>query len=255
MDLKGLIVVVSGGASGLGEATCRHFIQHGAKAAIMDLDENRGSSLAEELGELVFFCKTDVTDPESVHSAIERVVERFGTVHVAVNCAGVGFPAKVLSKKGPIDMKLFDKVVRINLYGTMNMIRSAAGKMVENDPGEDGERGVVINVSSGAAFEGQIGQAAYSASKAAIVGMTLPIAREFADYGIRVVTIAPGLFDTPLLSGLPEKALEALCGMTLFPKRPGRPQEFAMLARQIVENPMINGRTIRFDGGATMLAK
>ncbi len=255
MDIKGIVVVVSGGASGLGEATCRHFIQHGAKAAIIDLDENRGYSLVQELGDAVFFHKTDVTDAENVQAAMDRVVEHFGAVHVAVNCAGVGFAAKVIGKSGPIDMKLFDKVIRINLHGTMNMIRSAAEKMMANKPNEDGERGVVINCSSGAAFEGQIGQAAYSASKAAVVGMTLPIAREFADYGIRVVTIAPGLFDTPMMAGVPEKVRQALIAMTLFPKRMARPREFAVTAGQIVENPMLNGRTIRLDGGATMLAK
>lgn len=255
MDIKGIVVVVSGGASGLGEATCRYFIQRGAKAAILDLNEDKGSSLARELGENAFFQATDITVPESVQTAMDRVVERFGAVHAAVCCAGVAFPAKVIGKDGPMDMKQFDLVIRINLHGTMNMIRSAAAKMLENTPNEDGERGVVINCSSGAAFEGQIGQAAYSASKAAVVGMTLPIAREFAAYGIRIATIAPGLFDTPMLAGVPEKVRTALIAMTLFPKRLAKPMEFAMMAGHIVENPMVNGRTIRLDGGMTMLAK
>ena len=252
MDINGTIAVVSGGASGLGEATCRLFVENGGRVGILDMAEDRGRALAAELGEAALFCKTDVADPDSVQGAVDQAMDRFGAVHAAVCCAGVPFAAKVLGKDGPISMDLFNKVVQINLMGTLHVIRSAAEKMVKNEPNTDGETGVVVNCASGAAFEGQIGQAAYSASKAGVVGMTLPIAREFADYGIRVVTIAPGLFDTPMVSGMPDNVRESLVAKLLFPKRIARPIEFAMLARQIVENPMLNGETIRLDGGYRM---
>lgn len=255
MKLTGTVAVVSGGASGLGEATCRLLIEKGAKVAILDMNEERGAGLSAEFGDGAIFCKTDVTDPQSVQTATDQTVETFDAIHIAISCAGVGYASKVLTKKGPIDMKLFDTVVRINLYGTMNVIRSAAEQMLKNTSNADGEKGVVINTASGAAFEGQIGQAAYSASKAALVGMTLPIAREFADYGIRVMTIAPGLFETPMVAGLPDKVREALISMLPFPQRMGQPYEFAMMCQQIIENPMLNGRTIRLDGAATMQAK
>jgi 3-hydroxyacyl-CoA dehydrogenase/3-hydroxy-2-methylbutyryl-CoA dehydrogenase len=255
MELNDKVVVVTGGASGLGLA-CGHFLlQSGAKIAVMDVDDAKGEQLVEELGKQVIYCHADVTSEKSVQEAVDKTIEAFGSIHVAINCAGVGTPAKVLGKKGPIKLDVFNRVVQINLVGTLNVIRLTAARMVENIPNADGEKGVVINTASGAAFEGQIGQAAYSASKAGVVGMTLPIAREFADYGIRVVTVAPGLFRTPMLEGLPEKVQTALGKMVPFPKRLGEPWEFARLARDIVENPMMNGETIRLDGAIRLAAK
>ncbi|MFH2099163.1 MAG: SDR family NAD(P)-dependent oxidoreductase, partial [Pseudomonadota bacterium] len=206
MDISGKSVLITGGASGLGEATARHLASMGAKVAILDMDEKRGPQVAAEIGKNALFLKTDVTDEASVAAAVDQAVAAFGGVHAAVNCAGVATPGKVLSKRGPLPMAVFERVVAINLFGTMNVIRLAAAKMMNNEPGPDGEKGVIINTASVAAFEGQVGQAAYTASKAAVAGLTLPVAREFADYGIRVVTIAPGLFETPMLLGLPEKA-------------------------------------------------
>ena len=255
MELKGKTVMVTGGASGLGEACVRRFISEGAHAAVLDLDTEKGRRLADELGSHMVYCETDVTDESSVQAAIDQTLAEYGAFHVVINCAGVGWPAKVLGKEGPMELDHFNRVVQINLVGTINVIRLAAAKMVLNSPDEDGEKGVVINTASAAAFEGQIGQAAYSASKAGVVGMTLPIAREFAEYGIRVVTVAPGLFKTPMMEALPEKVQVALGGMVPFPKRLGKPPEFARLARDIVENPMLNGETIRLDGAIRMAAK
>lgn len=252
MEIKDKVAVISGGASGLGEATARLFVERGARVCLMDLDEERGKALVCELGEAAIFVKTDVGEEDSVQSAVEAVEKALGAVHVAVCCAGVPYAAKVLGKNGPFPMELFNKTVRINLMGTMHLIRSAGLAMLKNEPNGDGEKGVVINCASGAAFEGQVGQAAYSASKAAVVGMTLPIAREFADYGIRVATIAPGLFDTPMVGRVPDKVKEALVTQLLFPRRMGRAREFAGLAAHIVENTMLNGRTFRLDGGCTM---
>ena len=255
MDLNDKVVVVTGGASGLGLACSRFLVQSGAKIAVMDVDDAKEEQLVAELGSQVIYCHADVASAESVQDAVDKTIEAFGSIHVAINCAGVATPAKVLGKNGPIELDVFNRVVQINLVGTLNVIRLAAARMVENIPNEDGEKGVVINTASGAAFEGQIGQAAYSASKAGVVGMTLPIAREFADYGIRVVTIAPGLFRTPMLESLPEKVQTALGQMVPFPKRLGEPWEFARLARDIVENPMMNGETIRLDGAIRLAAK
>ncbi|MDY6852304.1 MAG: SDR family NAD(P)-dependent oxidoreductase, partial [Thermodesulfobacteriota bacterium] len=222
---------------------------------ILDVNVERGEKIAAELGDDVIFCKTDVISEDSVQAAMDKTMDAFGAIHVAVNCAGSGDAIKVLSKKGPYPLDRFNFIIQLNLIGTFNVIRLAAGKMVLNTPNEDGEKGVIINTSSDAAFEGQIGQAAYSASKAGVVGMTLPIAREFADYGLRMVTIAPGLFMTPLVDTLPEKVVEALAGSVPFPKRLGKASEFAMLTRQIVENPMLNGNTIRIDGAIRMTAR
>jgi NAD(P)-dependent dehydrogenase (short-subunit alcohol dehydrogenase family) len=255
MEIKGCTAVVAGGASGLGEATVRSLVNDGAKVAIFDFDETRGSQIAAEIGDAVIYCRSDVTDEKSVQQAIEKTMESFGAVHIAVNCAGVATPAKILSKRGPISIEEFNRVVQINLVGTLIVIKLAAEKMVNNSPNADGEKGVVINTASVAAFDGQIGQAAYSASKAGVVGMTLSIAREFADYGIRVVTIAPGLFDTPMLAGLPEKAKESLIKMVPFPKRLGKPSEYAQLAKHIIENPLLNGETIRLDQAIRMAAR
>jgi NAD(P)-dependent dehydrogenase (short-subunit alcohol dehydrogenase family) len=255
MKVKDCAAVITGGASGLGEATVRKIAAGGGKAAILDLDETRGTAIAQELGESAVFFKTDVTDAASVQAAIDGTVARFGGLHIAVNCAGVGTPMKVIGKNGPMAIEKFNFVVQINLIGTMNVMRLAAEKMMNNAPMTDNEKGVVINTASVAAFDGQIGQAAYAASKAAVVGMTLPVAREFADYGIRVMTIAPGLFETPMLVGLPEKAKASLVEMMPFPKRLGYPEEYAMLVEQIVENPMLNGETIRLDACVRLAAK
>jgi NAD(P)-dependent dehydrogenase (short-subunit alcohol dehydrogenase family) len=255
MDLDNKVALVTGGASGLGEACVRHFVEEGARAGILDVDEDKGRRLATELGSRVVFCKTDVTSEASVQAAVDEMLAEFGGIHVVVNCAGIGTPAKVLGKNGPMALEHFNRVLQINLTGTLNVIRLAAAKMVENSPNEDGEKGVVVNTASAAAYDGQIGQAAYSASKAGVVGMTLPIAREFADYGIRVMTVAPGLFQTPMLESLPEKVQAALGQMVPFPKRLEKPAEFARLACDIVKNPMLNGETIRLDGAIRMAAK
>ena len=255
MEIRDSVAVVTGGASGLGEACVRNLVNRGGKVSIFDFAEDRGEKVASELGDAVIFCMTDITDEANVQAAVDKTIEVFGAIHIAVNCAGVGIPAKVLGKEGPMSMDHFNKVVQINLMGTMNVVRLAAEKMVKNQGNDDGEKGVVINVASVAAFDGQIGQAAYSASKAAVAGMTLPIAREFAEYGIRLMTIAPGIFRTPMLEGLPEHVQEALGNMVPFPKRLGEPSEFAALVQHIVENSMLNGEVIRLDGALRMAAR
>jgi NAD(P)-dependent dehydrogenase (short-subunit alcohol dehydrogenase family) len=255
MDIKGTVAVVTGGASGLGEACVRNLVHKGAKVSIFDFDEERGQTVASELGDTVIFCMTDITHEGDVETALNKTLEAFGAIHIAVNCAGVGTPGKVLSKEGPMSMGHFNKVVQINLMGTMNVVRLTAEQMVKNQGNEDDEKGVMVNTASVAAFDGQIGQVAYSASKAGVAGMTLPIAREFADYGIRIMTIAPGIFHTPMLAGLPENVQEALNKMIPFPKRLGKPDEFAGLVQHIIENPMLNGEVIRLDGSLRMAAK
>ena len=255
MQIKDSIAVVTGGASGLGEATVRMLSAAGAKVAILDVVAQRGEKLASELGPNVAFFHTDVTSDESGRAAIAKTVEAFGTINVAINCAGVGDPGKIVSKKGVISLGFFNRVIQINLVGTFNITRLAVEQMVKNVANEEGEKGVIINTASVAAFEGQIGQAAYSSSKAGIVGMTLPVARECADYGIRVMAIAPGLFDTPLMAGLPEGVRVELAQTVPFPRRLGRPTEYAALIRHIMENPMLNGECIRLDGAIRMTAK
>ena len=248
MQVKNRVVIISGGASGLGEACSSLFVESGAKVGIFDINEEKGQALARSFGASALFCPTDVGDEHSVHAAVGATAKAFGAVHVAVSCAGVINAAKVCSKEGPFPMGLFNKVVHINLMGTMHMIRSAVQEMMKNEPDENGERGVIVNCASGAAFYGQVGQAAYSASKAGVVGMTLPIAREIGDYGMRIVTIAPGLFETPMSAGLPESIKRGIAEQIPFPRRLGRPVEFAMTVRHIVENPYLNGTTIMLDG-------
>ena len=256
MNIQNCVAVISGGASGLGEAVVRDMVANGGKAAIFDFDADNGEKLAAELGDAVIFCKTDVANGQSVKTAIDKTMTAFGAIHFAVNCAGVASPKKVIDKKGnPIPADFFNRVLQINLVGTINVIRLAAVEMCKNTPNEDGEKGSVINVASVAAFEGQVGQAAYSASKAGIVGMALPIAREFAEYGIRVNTIAPGIFMTPMMAGLPENTQQSLAKMMPFPKRLGKPEEFAQLVRHIIENPMINAEVIRLDAALRMAGK
>jgi 3-hydroxyacyl-CoA dehydrogenase / 3-hydroxy-2-methylbutyryl-CoA dehydrogenase len=255
MDIKDGVAIITGGASGLGEATARYLLSKGAKVSILDFAQERGEKLSAELGALALFCKTDVTDEKSVQAAVDQTTKTFGAIHFAVNCAGVATPGRVLTKDGPMNIVPFNQVIQINLVGTMNVIRLAVEQMVKNAPNEDGEKGVVVNTASIAAFEGQFGQAAYAASKAGVVGMTLPIARECAGYGVRIMTIAPGIFGTPMLSGLGEKVQQSLIQTTLFPKRLGRGIEFALLTAHIIENPMLNGEVIRLDGGLRMSAK
>jgi len=255
VNVKDCKSVVTGGASGLGEACVRNIVAGGGKAAIWDLQADRAEKLIAELGPSVIFANTDVTSDESVQAAVKKTMEAFGAINCAINCAGVGDPGKVLSKKGPMPLTFFNRVVQINLVGTFNVIRLTVEQMVKNTPNEDGEKGVIINTASVAAFDGQVGQPAYSASKAGVVGMTLPLARECAEYGVRVMTIAPGLFNTPMLSILPKEAREALGKMVPFPPRLGDPSEYAKLAQHIIENPMLNGEVIRLDGAIRMAAR
>ena len=250
MEIAGSSALITGGASGLGAATAQRLVGQGARVLIADLNRAAGLALEEELG--ARFVETDVADDESMRKAINAATAAGGGLYILVCCAGVGTPDKVLGKEGPLDLGRFARVVQINLIGTFNAIRLAAEQMAKNAPNTEGERGVIITTASVAAFEGQIGQAAYSASKAGVAGMTLPIARELARYGIRVVSIAPGLFDTPLLAGLPEPARVALGQQVPFPPRLGRPDEYAALVQQIIENTMLNGETIRLDGAIRM---
>jgi NAD(P)-dependent dehydrogenase (short-subunit alcohol dehydrogenase family) len=243
---------ITGGGSGLGAATARLLVENGAHVALADVDEEAGEQMASQIGSGAEFVRTDVTDEESVQDALDSVVEIFGSLNGAVNCAGIGPAAKVVGKKGVHDLGLFTKTVEINLVGTFNVIRFAAVRLAENELGEDGERGVIINTASVAAYDGQIGQAAYAASKGGVVALTLPVARELASSGIRVVTIAPGIFETPMLAALPEDAKDSLGKQVPFPPRLGRPEEYAALAKHIVENQMLNGEVIRLDGAIRM---
>lgn len=255
MQIKECMAVVTGGASGLGETSVRSLLAQGARVAILDIAVERGEKLAAELGPECLFVAADVTSDEQCRAAMEKTVAAFGGINVAINCAGVADPGKVLSKKGPMALDFFNRVVQINLVGTLNIIRLAIEQMVKNTPNGEGEKGIIVNTASVAAFDGQIGQAAYSASKAGVVGMTLPIARECADYGIRVMTIAPGLFDTPMMAGLPESVRVTLAQTVPFPKRLGKPAEYAALVGHIIENPMLNGECVRLDGAVRMAAR
>ncbi|GAM16380.1 3-hydroxyacyl-CoA dehydrogenase [Mesobacillus selenatarsenatis] len=255
MKMSEVRAIVTGGASGLGEATVRRIVEQGGKAAILDLSVERGDALVKELGEQAVLIKTDVTSEEEVSNAISKAIESFGSINTVVNCAGIGVAGKLLSRKGVHSLDMFSKVISINLIGTFNVIRLASEQMSKNEANEFGERGIIINTASVAAFDGQIGQAAYSASKGGVVGMTLPIARELAAYGIRVMTIAPGLFHTPMFDSLPEEARDSLGKMVPFPQRLGYPEEYAQLAESILTNPMLNGETIRLDGAIRMQPK
>ncbi len=253
MEIDGIGAVVTGGGSGLGEATARALAARGAHVCVLDLGRSKGADVASSLGGKSFFAEADVSNEAQVAAAVDRAASTFGALHVAVNCAGIGVASKTVDKDGkPFDLGLFSKCIQVNLIGTFNVIRLAAAKMVKNAPNAGGERGVLVNTASAAAFEGQIGQAAYSASKGGVVGMTLPIARDLSRDGVRCVTIAPGLFRTPMLMSLPEPALEALGKTVPFPSRLGDPAEYAALACHIVENAMLNGETIRLDGAIRM---
>lgn len=245
MKIEGKTALITGGSSGLGAASARMIVENGGRVVIADLKPG------PDLGSAAVFVRTDVSDPGEMQAAIERC----GGLRILINCAGIGDPARVVGKDGPMPLDRFSRIVNVNLIGTFNAIRLAASAMSGGEADEEGERGVIVNTASVAAFEGQIGQAAYSASKGGIVAMTLPIARELARYGIRVMTIAPGLFDTPMMAGLPEAARQSLGQSVPFPARLGRPAEYAQLARQIIENPMLNGSVIRLDGAIRMAPK
>ncbi|MBK8025491.1 MAG: 3-hydroxyacyl-CoA dehydrogenase [Chloroflexi bacterium] len=250
MNISQSTALVTGAASGLGAATARRLAAAGANVLLVDRDAERVAEVAQELNMVAV--PADVTNPHQVGTAVETARDRFGGLHIVVNCAGVGMAMRTVTKEGPHPLEVFETVIRINLIGTFNVIRLAAAAMQQNEPNEEGERGVIVNTASVAAFDGQIGQAAYSASKGGIVGMTLPIARDLSRDGIRVVTIAPGIFDTPLMASLPEAARVSLGQQVPFPSRLGRPEEYAQLAQAIIENPMLNGEVIRLDGGIRM---
>jgi NAD(P)-dependent dehydrogenase (short-subunit alcohol dehydrogenase family) len=255
VKIAGRTFLISGGASGLGRATAEALVAAGASVVIADLNQAAGDAAAAQMGERCRFAKADATSESEVQGALAVATSAFGGVHGAVNTAGIGVAEKVLGKNGVHPLDLFAKTINVNLIGTFNVIRLAAQAMSANPPEASGERGVIVNTASVAAYEGQIGQAAYSASKGGIVGMTLPIARELARSGIRVMTIAPGIFDTPLLAGLPEPARVSLGQQVPFPSRLGRPAEYAALVKHVIENEMLNGEVIRLDGALRMAPK
>jgi len=256
MDLKDKVAFITGGASGLGFATAENFIKAGAKVCIFDLNAETAEQAAESLGENATFAAGDVADEDAVKAGIQKALDTFGAIHVNVNSAGIGAAARTLGKDGPMPLKTFEFVIRVNLIGTYNVLRLCAEAMAKNDPvTDDGERGVIVNVASVAAFDGQIGQAAYSASKGGVAGMTLPIARDLVRQGIRIATIAPGIFETPMMKFAPPQVREPLIEMTQFPKRLGDPSEFAQTAAYIVNCAYINGETIRLDSGIRMQPK
>ena len=252
MELSSVKAVVTGGASGLGRATAARLVAAGARVALLDRAASAGAEVAKALGPAAVFTPADVTSADEVAGALDRAAATIGGVNVLVNCAGIGTAMKTFGKAGPAKLEEFTRVIQVNLIGTFNCIRLAAVHMVRNTPTADGERGVVINTASVAAFDGQIGQAAYSASKGGIVGLTLPVARDLAEQGIRVMTIAPGIFETPLLGTLPDPVRASLANQVPFPKRLGQPDEYASLALQIITNVMLNGETIRLDGAIRM---
>jgi NAD(P)-dependent dehydrogenase (short-subunit alcohol dehydrogenase family) len=252
MEPRSVKAVITGGASGLGRATAARLVAAGGRVALLDLATSAGADVAKSLGPAALFAPADVTSADQVSAALVTARDRLGGLSVLVNCAGIGTAMKTVGKAGPARLEDFTRVITVNLIGTFNCIRLAAAIMARNEPTRDGERGVVINTASVAAFDGQIGQAAYSASKGGIVGLTLPVARDLAEVGIRVVTIAPGIFDTPLLGTLPEPVRASLAKQVPFPQRLGQPEEYAALAAHIIENVMLNGETIRLDGAIRM---
>lgn len=255
MQVQDSVFLISGGGSGLGGGTAKALVDAGAKVVIAEINSETGQGHADSLGENAIFVKTDVTQEADVQAAVDAALENFGGLNGTINCAGVGVAARVLPRDGVHSLDVFMKVININLVGSFNVIRLAAAAMSKNEPNESGERGVIVNTASVAAFDGQIGQAAYSASKGGVVGMTLPIARELARQGIRVMTIAPGIFDTPMLAGLPEAARVSLGQQVPFPPRLGQPSEYAALIKHIIENSMLNGEVIRLDGAIRMAPK
>jgi 3-hydroxyacyl-CoA dehydrogenase / 3-hydroxy-2-methylbutyryl-CoA dehydrogenase len=252
MKIEGASALVAGGASGLGAATVRALHERGASVVIADMNAEKGDALASELGENAAFLEANVMEPEPVQAAVDAAVDAPGGLRISVCCAGIGWAQRTASKQGPHDLEIFHNVIKVNLIGTFNVLRLACASMSDNEPDEEGERGVCVNTASIAAWDGQIGQVAYSASKGGVVALTLPAARDMAGRGIRVNTIAPGLFDTPLLGALPEEQRQALGAGIPFPPRLGRPEEYGRLACDIVENTMLNGESIRLDGALRM---
>lgn len=256
MDIDGSVAVITGGASGLGLGAASMLSRDGASVVLVDMNEEKGRAEVERMGERARFVSCDVSRPDEVAAAADAAVEAFGRIDILVNAAGVAPAQRVVSRDGtPHDLEVFRQTIAINLIGMFDMIRNVAGKMSANEPGEAGERGVVVNVASIAAFDGQVGQAAYSASKGGIVGMTLPLARDLAGMGVRVVTIAPGIMDTPLLANAPQELKDGLAQLAAFPKRLGTPEDFAHLVKAVVENQMLNGEVIRLDAAARMPAR
>jgi NAD(P)-dependent dehydrogenase (short-subunit alcohol dehydrogenase family) len=255
MQLQQVKAVVTGGASGLGFAVAKHLVAHGGKVALIDVNDEKGAAAAAELGSTASYFRADVTSEDGVVSTMKQAQDRLGGLTVAVNCAGILGAGRVLGKEGPMPLKTFATTVMVNLIGSFNVAKAAADLMQHNAPGEDGERGVIVNTASVAAFEGQIGQAAYSASKGGVVGMTLPMAREFARIGVRVMTIAPGVFHTPMVDGMPEQVYQSLCAQVPYPSRLGKPEEFAETVAFIIGNRYLNGGTIRIDGAIRLAPK
>ena len=256
MHIQDKVFLITGGGSGLGAATAKTLVEAGARVLLADVNAAAGAARVAELGEgRARFVRTDVTSEADGRAAVEAALESFGALHGLANCAGVAPAEKVLGRNGPHGLESFSRTININLVGSFNMLRLAAEAMARNEPDAGGERGVIVNTASVAAFDGQIGQAAYAASKAGVVGMTLPIARELARHGIRVMTIAPGIFETPMMAGMPQEVRDSLGASVPFPPRLGRPDEFAALVRHIVENSMLNGEVIRLDGAIRMAAK
>ena len=252
MDISNKVAVVTGGASGLGLTTCEKLITQGARVVAFDLNDAAGQALVKKLGSQALFTKVDVTDAASVEQGIARTIEAFGAIHICINCAGVATAGKTIGRKGALPLEKFAQVININLIGTFNVLRLAAEQMAKNEPDTSGERGVIINTASIAAFDGQMGQAAYASSKAGVAGLTLPIARDLARLGIRVMAIAPGIFDTPMMKGMTDEVREPLIQMVQNPKRFGEPEEYAALASHIITNGYLNGEVIRIDGALRM---
>jgi NAD(P)-dependent dehydrogenase (short-subunit alcohol dehydrogenase family) len=255
MQLDQVKALVTGGVSGLGLAVARKIVAGGGQVHLLDINDEAGAAAVAELGNASAYQQTDVSDEIAVEAAVAAAVERMGALNVAINCAGIIGAGRVLGREAPMALDFFARVLQVNLVGAFNVCKAAGSAMERNDPGPDGERGVIISTASVAAFDGQIGQAAYSASKAGIVGMTLPIAREFTRIGVRVMAVAPGIFHTPMVDGMPEDVQDALAASIPFPKRLGRPEEFADLVAHIVENGYLNGETIRLDGAVRLAPK
>jgi NAD(P)-dependent dehydrogenase (short-subunit alcohol dehydrogenase family) len=255
MQIADHTFLITGGSSGLGAACARHFVSLGGNVILADVNAKVGSALAAELGSQARFAETNVTDEASVQAALQLAHDTFGGLHGAINCAGILHASRVVGRDGPYDLAAFTRVIQVNLIGTFNVIRLAGVALSKGTPNEEGERGIIINTASVAAFDGQIGQASYSASKAGVAGMMLPIAREFARFGVRVVAIAPGVFETPMMASMSPEARQSLESQVPFPPRLGRPSEYAALAQHIVENTMLNGTTLRLDGALRMGAK
>lgn len=255
MQLVQARAIITGGASGLGRGVAEHLLAHGAKVALFDIDESKGNATAAELGDSARFFKTDVSNEDDVARQVDAAADFMGGLNVAVNCAGILGSGRVLGKEGPMPLARFTGTVIVNLVGSFNIAKAVANRMQGNEPGEDGERGVIVNTASVAAYEGQIGQAAYAASKGGVVGMTLPLAREFARIGVRVMTIAPGVFHTPMIEGVPQEVYDSLCAQVPYPSRLGKVEEFAETVAYILRTRYLNGGVIRIDGAIRMQPK